>query len=117
MRYAAVHASTLHFTSGSRAVVVAGGAAGTLSPLAAAGMLGLGGATRLGGTIGTPMFALGVADGCGGAGATFGAGGADSCGGAAARSPTSVLTIGDIGADNQSSPNSTLLRVITNTAP
>jgi hypothetical protein len=111
-----VHASTLHFTSGSRVVIVAGGTDGTLAPLAAAGVFGLGGATRLGGTIGTPMFALGVADGCDGAGDTFGAGGADTCGGAAARSPAAVSTIGDIGADSQSSPSSALLRVITSTA-
>jgi hypothetical protein len=59
------------------------------------------------------MFALGVADGCDGAG---GAGDADTGGGAAARSPASVLIIGDIGADSQSSPSSTLPSVIASTA-
>jgi len=63
------------------------------------------------------MFALGVADGCDGAGGADGAGDADTWGGAAARSPASVLIIGDIGADSQSSPSSTLPSVITSTAP
>jgi hypothetical protein len=62
------------------------------------------------------MFALGVADGCDGAGGAGGAGGADTGGGAAARSPASVLIIGDIGADSQSSPSSTLPSVIASTA-
>jgi hypothetical protein len=113
-----VHASTLHFTSGAGAVIIAGGVACTLAPpLPAAGVFGRAGATRLGGTIGTPMFALGVADGSDGASGAGGAGDADTCGGAAARSPASVLIIGDIGADSQSSPSSTLPSVITSTAP
>jgi len=113
-----VHASTLHFTSGAGALIIAGGVACALAPpLAAAGVSGRAGATRLGGTIGTPMFALGVADGCDGAGGADGAGDADIWGGAAARSPASVLIIGDIGADSQSSPSSTLPSVITSTAP
>jgi hypothetical protein len=38
-------------------------------------------------------------------------------GGATARNPASVSTIGDIGADNQSSPSNTLPSAIASTAP
>jgi len=53
----------------------------------------------------------------GGDGGATGGGIAAIGGGATARSPDSVSTIGDIGADTQSSPSSTLPSAIASTAP
>jgi len=64
------------------------------------------GAVKTGGTIGVPILAAGA-----GVVATGRRGATAAC------KPASVSTIGDIGADSQSSPNSTLPRVIANTAP
>lgn len=83
-----------------------------------------------GATIGAPIFAFG----CAGAGGAIGfaafAGAAGTGGvvavftsalgttaGATALSPALVSTMGDIGADNQSSPKSTLPSAIASTAP
>ncbi len=78
--------------------------------MVAAGALGAAGATSFGGTIGAPIGALGATGDT-----TTGAGGGRTAGGAC--NPASVSTIGDIGADSQSSPSNTLPRVITSTAP
>jgi hypothetical protein len=79
--------------------------------------------------IGAPIFAFGCAGAEGaigfatlvdtsGAGAVLGAFAALGVTGAGtALSPALVSTMGDIGADNQSSPNSTLLSAIASTAP
>lgn len=74
-----------------------------------------------GGFAGAETFGLGVAGAvgvAGTAGATavvvLGVGGA---GGAAALNPALVSTIGDMGADTQSSPSSTLPSAIARTAP
>ncbi len=49
--------------------------------------------------------------------ATIGFLGVGGAGGAAALSPALVSTIGDMGADTQSSPSSTLPSAIASTAP
>ena len=73
---------------------------------------GLGGAGRAAGTLEAELG--GVGPGMGALTAALGTAGA---GGAAARSPAAVFTIGDIGADAQSSPRSTLPSAISSTAP
>jgi hypothetical protein len=88
---------------------------------AVAGEVG-GAGLRLGEMIGAPMFVLGVASAGGGIdGVLFAVGlaGAGRAIGAltVALSPALVSTIGDIGADCQSSPKSTLPSAITSTAP
>lgn len=82
-----------------------------------------------GATIGAPRFALGCAGAAGVGFAAFaGATAADgvvaaltsalgATGGGTALSPALVSTMGDIGADSQSSPNSTLPSAIASTTP
>jgi hypothetical protein len=83
----------------------AGRAAGTLAA-------GLGGAARAAGTLEAELG--GVGPGMGALTAALDTAGA---GGATARSPAAVFIIGDIGADAQSSPRSTLPSAISSTAP
>ena len=81
---------------------------GCAATLGAADGVGIatGGAVKPGGTMGVPIFAVGAGVVATGARA-----------GTAACNTASVSAIGDIGAESQSSPNSTLPRVIANTAP
>src|SRR5690348_9773403 len=101
--YAAVQASMLQRTCGSASTP--GAAACVAVPGAGARATG---AARPGGTIGAPIVALGVSDGgC----TTTGVGAGAAC------NPASVSTIGDIGAERQSSPSNTLPSAITITKP
>jgi hypothetical protein len=104
----------LQRTSGSAAATGSAGAGG-----GAAGdgiVFALCAEEKFGETIGAPIVAFGITGAAAAGGGIAAVGGDAARVGATALNPASVSTIGDIGADSQSSPSSTLLSAIATTA-